>query len=89
VKQVHQLAETKTTGPLRPSVQRVDLSTLAGVADALLADGRGELAADVVEVLFYCADRQLGSDNVVPISSANFRLWLARLVQRGADPANG
>jgi hypothetical protein len=35
----------------------LDLMQLAGVADALFSDGRRDLAAQLVQILYYCAER--------------------------------
>jgi hypothetical protein len=31
-----------------------------------VADGRSDLAAQIVLVLYYCAERQIDTDNVIP-----------------------
>ncbi len=49
-----------------PSIHAVNLRELAGVADALVAEGRSDLAAKMILVMYYCADRQIDTDNVIP-----------------------
>lgn len=52
------------------------MSALAVVADALLADGRRDLAAHIVSVMFYCAERGAAyrdaCDNIVPLQHNSF-----------------
>jgi hypothetical protein len=66
VSEVHQISTTAggTVGKL--SLGDVNLTALAGAADALSANGRADLAAYIVEALYYCGERQLHRDNVVP-----------------------
>jgi hypothetical protein len=63
---VRQFSETKRADNGGPSIHAVDVADLAGVADALLADGRSDLAAQIIQVMFYCAERQTQGDNIVP-----------------------
>jgi hypothetical protein len=63
---VRQLSATKRADSRGPSIHAVDVADLAGVADALLADGRSDLAAQIIQVMFYCAERQAEGDNIVP-----------------------
>jgi hypothetical protein len=44
----------------------IDLPRLAGIADALAASGRSDLAAYIVEILYYCGERRTHGDRVVP-----------------------
>lgn len=48
------------------SIQTVDVADLAAVADALLADGRGDLAEQIILVMYYCAERRAERDNILP-----------------------
>jgi hypothetical protein len=66
VSEVHQIRKIAANGPRGPSIGDVDLTMLAGIADTLSANGRGDLAAHMVEVLYYCGERRLRTDNVVP-----------------------
>jgi hypothetical protein len=63
---VRQLLGTKRTESRGSSIHAVDVADLAGVADALLADGRSDLAAQVILVMYYCAERQADRGNIVP-----------------------
>jgi hypothetical protein len=63
---VRKLSETKHQRGRGPSIQSVDVADLAGVADALLADGRSDLAAQIILVMYYCAERQAEVGNVIP-----------------------
>lgn len=64
--QFRQVPETTRSRDSARPIHAVDLAHLAGVADALVVDGRSDLAAYVVQVLYYCADRQVDRDNIVP-----------------------
>ena len=66
--EIYQVRTAKGACSRRPSIRDVNVTQLAGVADALFADGRGDLARRVVEVLFYCAERQIDNDNVITLS---------------------
>jgi hypothetical protein len=65
VKQICQIEIGATIGRRRPSVRDVDLVSLASTADALSAEGRNDLAAFIVEALYYCAERQRDHENVI------------------------
>jgi hypothetical protein len=67
---VRQLSETKRPRRSGPSIHFVDVTELAGVADALLADGRSDLAAQIILVMYYCAERQVDQANIVPFDNA-------------------
>jgi hypothetical protein len=64
----HKAARRHRPGARKPSIRDVNVAQLADVADALLADGRGDLAQRLVEVLYYCAERQIDNDNVIALS---------------------
>jgi hypothetical protein len=78
VKQNHNITAMKTSRSRKPSIQKVNLAELAGVVDALLADGRDDLAVRLVDVVYYCAERQINTDNVIAFSArARDRGWCA------------
>ena len=60
-------AKAKRPRSKKPSIRDVNVALLAGVADALMADGRGDLAQRIIEVLYYCAERQIDNDNIVAL----------------------
>jgi hypothetical protein len=65
-----QISELQGSGSRSaPSIHTMDLAELAGLADALVKDGRGDLAAQIVSVLYYCAERQIDADNVIPFQA--------------------
>jgi hypothetical protein len=68
VSEVHPISITAAGTATKPSLGDVNLSVLASAADALSANGRPDLAAYVVEVLYYCGERRLRVDNVVAFS---------------------
>jgi hypothetical protein len=88
--QISKIAGQRTS---RPLLQDVNLGALAGVADALAASGRGDLAAYVVEVLYYCGEWRLDNDNVVPFCQSHsgtappMQPWLNSIRQDGKSPA--
>jgi len=49
----------------RLSIHGVSLAELARIAEALCADGRHDLAGDIIHILYYCAERQTSRSNVV------------------------
>jgi hypothetical protein len=61
VKQIHQIEIRAKIGKRKASIHEVDLVSLASTADALSADGRNDLASFIIEVLYYCAERQVDS----------------------------
>jgi hypothetical protein len=70
VKQIHQIETRAAISKRRASIHEVDLVSLASTADALSADGRIDLAAFVIEVLYYCAERQIDHKNVIAFPGA-------------------
>jgi hypothetical protein len=67
---VRQFPATKSVRSGGPSIHAVDVTNLARVADALLADGRSDLASQVILVMYYCADRQANGDNIVSLRNS-------------------
>ena len=68
------ISDAKASQRRAPPIHAVKLADLACVADALLADGRSDLAAQIVLVLYYCAERQIDTDNVVPLRVSSLGL---------------
>ena len=65
------ICRNETFGQPGRDVHAVDVAGLAAVADALMADGRNDLAAQIILVMYYCAERQAQCDNdfdsIVPL----------------------
>ena len=66
VDQVHHIGRTAHEPERVPQVRGINLAALATVANALAASGRDDLAANIVEILYYCADQRTWRNNVVP-----------------------
>jgi hypothetical protein len=65
VTQVYQINTNVSAHARALSINDVNLAALAGVADALSAIGRGDLAAHIVEVMYYCGERRMHHDNII------------------------
>jgi hypothetical protein len=68
VSDVHQIGKAARRGPRKPSIRDIDLAGLASIADALAASGRGDLAAHIVEILYYCGERRTHTERVIAFS---------------------
>jgi hypothetical protein len=64
---VHFFHGMEIPGTNAPSIHGVDLIELAGVADVLVGAGRRDLAAQIISILYYFAERQGEGNNVISL----------------------